>query len=467
MALILTRSPYHISKGNLDPNAGLVVEISTYADGVSNILNSYNLSFRNRDTIDISSLIASEINSSNNILYIETTVSGSISDVAQADQVNNYFASEGFLYSTDSVNKDFSADLRTNGYYAGSSDVVYKLDSSSLNVPLLNTSLTTLSANATVNGTFDTDTDWTKESGDWTISNGLSFVNSTDLLIDRLYQASVGLIGSNIRVSFEVSGYSGTGVATMRYPLNTPITGNGTYEAYGVGEYDLIQFQATADDLGSPLTFSIDNVFVSIVSASSYEEVTVLAKKSGSTVGTKTASFSSDSDSASSVVNFNIDDIDEVVINTIYATKTLKVNTISECKYSPYILTFKNKYGVYEDLWFFKKSSRKLKTEAEDFKSNQIVERLAGSLTRSIQEYNKNGKESMDLNSGFVSEALNESFKQLLLSEEVNLYDYDNNSTQAVKIASKSLDYKTVTNDKLINYTIEVEFSNNVIDDIV
>ena len=102
-----------------------------------------------------------------------------------------------------------------------------------------------------------------------------------------------------------------------------------------------------------------------------------------------------------------------------------------------------------------------------NFKANQIIERLAGSLTRSMQEYNKNGKESMNLNSGFVSESLNESFKQLLLSEEVKLYDYDNSSTQAIKITSRSLSYKTVTNDKLINYTIEVEFSNNVIDDIV
>ena len=99
--------------------------------------------------------------------------------------------------------------------------------------------------------------------------------------------------------------------------------------------------------------------------------------------------------------------------------------------------------------------------------ASQIDTRIAGGLTRSIQEYNKNGKESITLNSGFVVEALNESFKQLLLSEEVKLYDFDNSSTQAVKLSLSSLDYKTITNDKLINYTIEVEFSNNIIDDIV
>ena len=74
---------------------------------------------------------------------------------------------------------------------------------------------------------------------------------------------------------------------------------------------------------------------------------------------------------------------------------------------------------------------------------------------------------SLHLHSGFVPEAFNESFKQLLLSEEVKLYDYDNSEEYAVKITDNSLTYKTSINDKLINYTIGVEFSNNVIDNIV
>ena len=50
-------------------------------------------------------------------------------------------------------------------------------------------------------------------------------------------------------------------------------------------------------------------------------------------------------------------------------------------------------------------------------------------LIRSNQEYNKNGTTSITLNSGFVDEALNESFKQLMLSEEVELYDFNNDDT--------------------------------------
>jgi len=54
-----------------------------------------------------------------------------------------------------------------------------------------------------------------------------------------------------------------------------------------------------------------------------------------------------------------------------------------------------------------------------------------------------------------------------MLSEEVQLYDFNNDVLSAVKISDSQLKMKTSVNDKLINYTIEVEFSNNIIDDIV
>jgi hypothetical protein len=71
------------------------------------------------------------------------------------------------------------------------------------------------------------------------------------------------------------------------------------------------------------------------------------------------------------------------------------------------------------------------------------------------------------LNSGFVVEELNESFKQLMLSEEVSLYDFNNNTFSAINITDSEIEFKTVTNDKLINYTINVEFANDVINNIV
>ena len=47
MALILTRSPFHISRGQLDANASLTVEVGRGQDGVVYALDTYNLNFRN------------------------------------------------------------------------------------------------------------------------------------------------------------------------------------------------------------------------------------------------------------------------------------------------------------------------------------------------------------------------------------------------------------------------------------
>ena len=42
--------------------------------------------------------------------------------------------------------------------------------------------------NITTNPNFTTDTGWVKETSDWTINSGASFLGSSDLAIDRLYQ---------------------------------------------------------------------------------------------------------------------------------------------------------------------------------------------------------------------------------------------------------------------------------------
>jgi hypothetical protein len=54
-----------------------------------------------------------------------------------------------------------------------------------------------------------------------------------------------------------------------------------------------------------------------------------------------------------------------------------------------------------------------------------------------------------------------------MLSEEVTLFDYNKGVLQAVNVTDSELKYKTSINDKLINYTINLEMSNNIIDNIV
>ena len=42
------------------------------------------------------------------------------------------------MYSSEKIDKDFVAELQDNSFYAGSSDIIYKLDDSNLRIPILN-----------------------------------------------------------------------------------------------------------------------------------------------------------------------------------------------------------------------------------------------------------------------------------------------------------------------------------------
>ena len=125
-------------------------------------------------------------------------------------------------------------------------------------------------------------------------------------------------------------------------------------------------------------------------------------------------------------------DVDEIELNHLGNIKTLKVETIQECKYTPYKLRFRNRYGVLEDLWFFKRTNESLQTQRKDFNRVTFDSYKAGDLSRhSMKQYNVNGKESIELNTGWVCESFYENIKQLMLSEEVYLVKEPALNTQA------------------------------------
>lgn len=163
----------------------------------------------------------------------------------------------------------------------------------------------------------------------------------------------------------------------------------------------------------------------------------------------------------------NTGNIDELVISSESGfVKKIKVKTIEECKHNPYRVTFINRYGVEEDLWFFKRSDESVNITKETYRSNSIARYNNGDSVKTFTDFNKNGVEKFVLNSGFVEEEMKEAFRQLLLSEEVTLYDFNKDRVYEVNIATSELQYKQHVNDKLINYTIEFEFAHEVINNV-
>jgi len=156
--------------------------------------------------------------------------------------------------------------------------------------------------------------------------------------------------------------------------------------------------------------------------------------------------------------------VDTIYVNDGNTVEVYKVENIEECKYNPYKVTFVNKFGALQDLWFFKRSNLSLQTQQESYKANIVTNGTYSINSRQKTVFNKTGVEKLQLNTGFYPESYNEIFRQLTLSEEVWInYDGD---TLPITVMSSSLNYKTSVSDKLINYTIDVEFANNKINNI-
>lgn len=155
---------------------------------------------------------------------------------------------------------------------------------------------------------------------------------------------------------------------------------------------------------------------------------------------------------------------DTVILETSSSSTKLIVKDIEECKYTPYKLTFINKFGAKQDLWFFKKSKLSLATQKDMYQANTLSIGTYSINSHRDRVLSKNGKEMLMMNSGWYPEDYNEVFRQLMLSELVWI-DYENNILP-VNVSNSNFEFKTSVNDKLINNNITVEFAFNKINDI-
>jgi len=117
-------------------------------------------------------------------------------------------------------------------------------------------------SNIITNGTFDTDSDWTKGTG-WTISDGKAVATSC-VNVNLVASASI-LIGNTYEVTFTVSDYSGSGtvkpmLGTVGAVSGTTVNANGTYTENLVADANqsTIAFRAG----GTAFTGKIENVIV-------------------------------------------------------------------------------------------------------------------------------------------------------------------------------------------------------------
>ena len=156
--------------------------------------------------------------------------------------------------------------------------------------------------------------------------------------------------------------------------------------------------------------------------------------------------------------------VDTIHIGGTDGLSIVTIDNIDECKYEPYKLTFINKFGALQDVWFFKASSLSIETTKEDFRRNTM-----SGLSYSVSDHQyknlfKGGREKLTINSGFYPESYNDVFRQLLLSEDCWI-NYKN-QTLPVNISDSNKKFKTNLMDKLISYQLELDFAYDKINTI-
>tara|TARA_R110001606_G_scaffold34400_2_gene101561 strand:+ start:972 stop:2384 length:1413 start_codon:yes stop_codon:yes gene_type:complete len=151
---------------------------------------------------------------------------------------------------------------------------------------------------------------------------------------------------------------------------------------------------------------------------------------------------------------------------------TININCPESKGFEPIRLCWLNQYGVWDYFTFNKKSTRSISTKGSTY--NQLAGTWNSSTYRADgfkggkKSFRVNATEKIKMNTDFVSADYNTTFEELINSPEVYILDgFQTDNPNAllntyvtpVRLTTSNFTRKTVANDKLIQYSFEVEKS--------
>jgi len=143
---------------------------------------------------------------------------------------------------------------------------------------------------------------------------------------------------------------------------------------------------------------------------------------------------------------------------------TVNVKRICEPIYNIIKVIFVNKFGALQEYYFNKKNIQSLNVTKESYKSTLISGQTYNTFDHQKYQYNKQGSERITMNTGYVDEGQFEPIKQIMLSEliwaEIGVAVYP------INVITSSLEKKTRTNDRLVNYSLDFEFAYDMINNV-
>ena len=175
----------------------------------------------------------------------------------------------------------------------------------------------------------------------------------------------------------------------------------------------------------------------------------------------------------SGTTNYSIQAFDD---NSQAISKEYNIRIIdNDCKgYEGIRLAWINKYGVFDYYTFNKKSTRTINSKRQNYTQhsgtwNSTSYFMNGSLGGQ-RSFNVSSKESITVNTDYITEEEGIYLEQLVMSPEVYLINQNesndatglvNKYVEPVLLTSNSITRKTSANDRLINHTFTIEKSKN------
>jgi hypothetical protein len=135
-----------------------------------------------------------------------------------------------------------------------------------------------------------------------------------------------------------------------------------------------------------------------------------------------------------------------------------KIVRVCEPRFDPYKITFVNKYGALQNIYFTLMRRDSVATRHENFKRNIVNNQGAYSTdAHQTKTFNFQGTDSFTLNTPFVNEQFNETLEELMLSKKI--WVTENGQVLPVICTTKSLEKKTLNNDKLVQYQVGFKYA--------
>ena len=165
--------------------------------------------------------------------------------------------------------------------------------------------------------------------------------------------------------------------------------------------------------------------------------------------------------SESCLGTISIGDVDKIIVDNT----TINISTLECTKFDNYKLTFINKFGALQDIWFTGKTTDNIDLKGEGkYKRNTLSSDSYSINKHRSLNIDKNGVGKGTLSTGFLKEEFNQVFEELMLSTKVWLEK--DGVVHPIMITDRNFKYKTQLNEKLINYEIKIEYAYDKINNV-